>query len=313
MKLTRQVVYRLARWVFWGLAAYFILFFFLDNSSEILRTVREISPIQYFCSISIAIIGTLAAAMVWSITVSYYGVKRSVIDHARAWSISRISRYIPGKVLPLVLRFSQYEKGEASDVGAAFILESFTVLVMAGMAILLATVTGLIVIPQLAGWGILVLVISLLFALSSRNINERIDSILRRVRLPLSLVSHQWRRILFSSLAQAAIMAIHGLSLSVLIAPIDQISIVDWFRNTAIYYLAGLAGMASVFTPGGLGVREGVLAFFLSFHVPLSQAVIVSLAIRITSIVADVVTCAAFWSAQRFISARNRCRSNTNE
>lgn len=313
MNIRTQSTYRLARWFFWILAAYFIFVFFRDHQQEIQETVTSVSIIQYIISILIATAGTILAALVWAVTINRYGVRRNVVVHAKAWATSRIGRYVPGKLLPVVMRFAQYEKSEASNVGAAFILENVTVLATAATLVLSATIIGLIEIPHHGNWALLILTAILISSLTSRSLNKKFEIFLKRIRIPLTMVSHQWRSILMSSGAQICIMAIHGLSLTVLILPMDQVHVEEWFRNTAIYYLAGLAGMAAIFTPGGLGVREGVLAFFLSSHMPLTQAVIVSLAIRIVSILADVNTCATFWLTHWIVTCRRDLRNGRHE
>jgi uncharacterized membrane protein YbhN (UPF0104 family) len=47
-----------------------------------------------------------------------------------------------------------------------------------------------------------------------------------------------------------------------------------------IFAVSVLAGIASFFVPAGLGVREGVQTYLLSLFIPVSAAVLISLAMR---------------------------------
>jgi len=58
---------------------------------------------------------------------------------------------------------------------------------------------------------------------------------------------------------------------------------------TGVYAISWLIGYASLLTPGGLGVREGVQAYLLSFFLPLPIAIIISLACRIWITAGEIV------------------------
>jgi hypothetical protein len=52
--------------------------------------------------------------------------------------------------------------------------------------------------------------------------------------------------------------------------------------------ISGLLGLYSLFTPGGLGVREGVQAYLMSLFIPVSMAVLISIFSRIWMTLAEV-------------------------
>ena len=57
-----------------------------------------------------------------------------------------------------------------------------------------------------------------------------------------------------------------------------------------IYSISWLTGFLSILVPGGLGVRDGVQAYLLSFLVPAPVAVAIALLQRLWLTVGDVVT-----------------------
>ena len=59
-----------------------------------------------------------------------------------------------------------------------------------------------------------------------------------------------------------------------------------------IYAAAWTVGFLSVITPGGLGIREGMLSLLLSAYLPSSTATLVALLSRTWSLAADLVLAA---------------------
>ena len=62
-----------------------------------------------------------------------------------------------------------------------------------------------------------------------------------------------------------------------------------YFVILGIYPLAWTLGFLTFLTPAGLGVREGILVFLLSFYLPLPAAIIISLVSRLWNILFQVV------------------------
>jgi hypothetical protein len=65
-------------------------------------------------------------------------------------------------------------------------------------------------------------------------------------------------------------------------------------------------GLMSIVTPGGLGVREGAMAVFLSYHVPKYHALVISLAARVWWTFAELLCLMAvgFWVVVRKLRRR---------
>jgi uncharacterized membrane protein YbhN (UPF0104 family) len=73
---------------------------------------------------------------------------------------------------------------------------------------------------------------------------------------------------------------------------VKSLSPLGWRQFPAmmgIYATAWTVGFLSVVTPGGLGIREGVLSLLLSAYLPPATATLVALLSRLWSLAADVV------------------------
>lgn len=58
---------------------------------------------------------------------------------------------------------------------------------------------------------------------------------------------------------------------------------------TACYAFAWIVGFLSFLTPGGLGVREGLLSLLLASYMPLSQATLVALFYRVWILSTEII------------------------
>ena len=63
----------------------------------------------------------------------------------------------------------------------------------------------------------------------------------------------------------------------------------------SLYPFAWSIGFLSLITPGGLGVREGVLSLFLTTCLPSVTATLVALLSRLWIIVIEVILAAIAW------------------
>ena len=84
-----------------------------------------------------------------------------------------------------------------------------------------------------------------------------------------------------------------GLSFYTFASAVYQLSLAQLPIFIAIFAGAYVAGYLSLITPGGLGVREGVLTYLLSFYLPWEMAIIVSLLSRVW-LTAFELGCAGF-------------------
>jgi len=73
---------------------------------------------------------------------------------------------------------------------------------------------------------------------------------------------------------------------------VKSLSPLGWHQFPAmmgIYATAWTVGFLSVVTPGGLGIREGVLSLLLSAYLPPATATLVALLSRLWSLAAELV------------------------
>jgi uncharacterized membrane protein YbhN (UPF0104 family) len=79
-----------------------------------------------------------------------------------------------------------------------------------------------------------------------------------------------------------AVWALYGGACSLLTLSVANLDVQYFLPVASIYIVAWLIGFLSVFTPGGLGVREAVIIFFLQFLIDSTLAALLALVARLT-------------------------------
>ena len=219
-----------------------------------------------------------------------------------AWFYSQLGKYIPGKVFLYLGRLHFYvrEGRPAGPVSLAFGVEFvgnlaaaiFTVLI-AGFTLdvpgfdryrwLLAAALGAFVIglhPRVLEWGI-----------------TRAARLLRREPFPVTLSYPQLLRYLGLYVVN---WLLFGGALYVFIRSFYSLDISSILYLTGAFSFAGMVGILAVFSPSGLGVREGILALFLNQVMPTPVALVVAVASRLWLTIVELGCAGAVYLMIRF-------------
>jgi uncharacterized membrane protein YbhN (UPF0104 family) len=93
-----------------------------------------------------------------------------------------------------------------------------------------------------------------------------------------------------------AVWLIYGGSVYLLTASVYPVSLDALPTLTGMYALAWVLGFLSFITPSGLGVREGILSYMLSFVVPVPVAMLLALLLRVWMTAGELLsTAGAVW------------------
>lgn len=188
----------------------------------------------------------------------------------RAYYISHLGKYVPGKALALIMRGSLV-RSERVNVGVAVIAAFYEVMTLMAAGALVAAVLFSIQPPQIGGlpWnpvfaGLLLLGLVGL-PLMPAVFNRLVQGLARKFqnvtafRLPVLRSGTLLRGLLLASAAWALL----GLSLWALLQALLPrslpVSWQTWISCTAMVSLSYVAGFLAIVVPGGVGVREYVL------------------------------------------------------
>jgi hypothetical protein len=229
----------------------------------------------------------------------------------RAYLISHLGKYVPGKALVVVLRAGLVAPYGARPATAAFSTLYETLLMMASGGLLAAAIFGLsgggpllrLPVPMLGEIDMPLALLSLalggpLFVLVMPRVFPKVSAIVRAPFPgvgPESLPSFSGRLLaeclvwsvvgwFFCGMSQVAV--VRGIGLG---GPASAVGPADWPTVVASVALATLAGFVVAVFPGGLVVREGVLMAALGPLLGDREAVVAALALRLSWVAAEVV------------------------
>ena len=203
--------------------------------------------------------------MAWQVLTERAGIELPLAETARAWIWSTAGRFMPGKVLFVAGRIAPYgpEPRRLAVAGYLMIVE-FAVEVMSATLILLA---ALLVYPVPNTWRVPLACAAAVTAVMlsfPAVVNGGARLLLRRFKATDAPELALRRRDLLAACAltlchwTAYLAAIHLATRG-----LRPMSLAETIYTGGCLSAASLVGTLAVFTPGGLGVRESLLAQFL--------------------------------------------------
>jgi uncharacterized membrane protein YbhN (UPF0104 family) len=211
----------------------------------------------------------------------------------RAYVISHLGKYVPGKAMVVVMRVGLLVPYGARPATTAFAALYETLVMMAAGGLAAALGFALIEPQWLPAALGLALGLGLLAVVEPR-LFPRIGAV---IRLPfprvgaeaVPTVSH---RLLVEGLAWTlAAWTLLGLSLVAVVHSLTPVGIPveRWPTMIAGVALATVTGFAVAVLPGGLGVREGVLMTTMAPALGTNMAVVSALALRLVWVLAELL------------------------
>lgn len=255
--------------------------------------LTEFDPKYMFFSVIVLFISLLFPVFAWKYLIFSLGEKINTLSALRVWFISNLGRYVPGKVLQFagIVFFSGKEgvnKGKAIQSVLYSQITANGLGIFMGL-ILLTLKSGTKEFPNdfhmtliLIAIFILVLWFPALFLKSSNYFlqkfkKQKIEQTLSRqcylVYLALQIIN--WFLMSFSFIL--LVNSYTGLSVS---------------KNPEVLFILPISwtvGLIALFAPGGLGVREGAMTFWLSSFIPVEFALVLPWIYRILITIAELI------------------------
>jgi len=228
----------------------------------------------------------------WIGLVRLMGDRLPVTAAMRGYYVGHLAKYVPGKGLSLIMRVNLAVEGGVRPSVAALTAIYETLALMASGAIVAAVLFSTYIRPGRAElWHVLVLLAIALTPLLPGVFNRLV---LRLAKRFLTSENEQLPQLGYRTLLGGLALLslswfLFGASLEITLCAFDpQRSFFDnWLQSTAFIAVAYIAGFF-VPTSGGLGVREGLLVFFLEPELGI-KAVVPVLLLRLLWVAGEVV------------------------
>ena len=222
--------------------------------------------------------------------------------------LANITRYLPGRIWGVVRLISLSKQFGVSKtaVGSSLTLHVGVETAIGGVIALSllfseqAQETAQTVLKSMSGHTLLFTLVGLGFIggllLLIPTVSTHARQLLKTLRstgTPLFQKSfrHQW--ILNVFVGHLLLWGCQGFAFFLFVRCLVPVAWADIGVLTACYAFAWIVGFLSFLTPGGLGVREGLLSLLLSSYMPVSQATLVALLCRVWILSAELVLAGA--------------------
>lgn len=228
----------------------------------------------------------------WHLIVKAFGFNLNFPENARIWILSSLSRYIPGTIWQYIGRVElSHRAGVPRIITTTALLYEMLLTLTAGLFVGLVSVFFLDLqkIKHLYWLPILFIPLILLHpyvfsksALLIAKITKKETSV---GKLPLSS-----KQIFFIFPWFVVNFLISGIALAILVYSLGiKINVVSILMFSGFYALSWVLGFISIFAPGGFGITEASLAFFLSFSMPFAVASLIALLYRFFLTIAELL------------------------
>lgn len=195
----------------------------------------------------------------WRVVLAGWGGELGFRESARVWTISNLGRYIPGKIWQIgTLAVMAQARGVSSTaaVGAALIVT--VVNTVAGFVVLAATGARVLDVPAIGVAAIVLVGAGVLIAPPFLPWFGRLVARITRRDFAIPRIPH--RAIWIAALISAVSWVLYGLAFRVLTVGVLSMAPGAPGLYVAIYTGSYLAGFLALIVPGGVGVREVVMA-----------------------------------------------------
>lgn len=232
---------------------------------------------------------------IWRFILSSLGGRLRWSRAAQTWFLANLARYIPGNIWQFV---------GMAELAADDGVSRFTTFTSIALHQALGTVAGLVVAATyfaVAGQGpwldalrpLLWLAPLGLLLCQPRLLEWSMNQVLRLAKRPPIRVTLTWRQVWLLLLGYLAVWLLLGSAFALLASAVTAITPQQFLALVATWAAAYVIGYLSLFTPNGLGVREGVLVLVLGPLFPAPVPTVIALASRVWMVAGELIGAAA--------------------
>jgi glycosyltransferase 2 family protein len=263
-----------------------------------------------FLSFFFTLIAYLFQLMIWLYLARSFGIHLSFLTAANSWSLSQLGKYLPGKIGLFLIRMDTHPEIPKRIIAVATGVEFITAMASSCLLVLIS----ISFIPKWTSsssirWIALSLVCLFLIILYPPILKKLTDLTFRLIkREPLnSLPSYG---LLLKLVGFNMLVGIpYGLGLFFAFNCFYPIGWNYFLIITGVYYAAALAGVAAIFAPAGIGVREGIVFLILPALISKPVVIFATILTRIIITLAEIFLALLFFTLERY-SAQKKYTKN---
>jgi glycosyltransferase 2 family protein len=284
---------------------FFVVITFLLISSYVLKNFDELkgADISFnFFYLAASLLVTVFYVFNYSLIWQYITIKNGCgIELRKAITIrvySEFGKYMPGRALGLamVLFFYGREKKSKKVVGYCLFLE-YLATILGAVFIFLCSFFFVDIDVFEPYKGVAVALMGAFFVMMHPKILEKcINTFLRRTNYGEVVFDITYVQVLIITLLNVINWVLLGAALFLFINSVYSTPMMNYAYILGSLALASFSGLISLFTPAGLGVREGIIIFCLAVIIPKTVASVISVGSRLLIVTAEAVLLVVVYS-----------------
>jgi len=306
--MKKETLLKIAKYVIILLIFFFIFRYLYMNFSSLKFSDLNFHLGFLLLSVLVYLVHLLFNAFIWHIITLQNHCSINIFEAIKLRIYADFGKYIPGKVFAYGILLFSYEKNNIPKKKIAacsvqeFIISMLAAVVISLFSIYISDIKGLehykFIFLALAGGCFIFLYPPILQFLM--NIAFRI---LKKEKIALS---NSFGKGLVTLLLSLLSWLIFGWAFYFLIISLYPLSLQYYFFITGAFAIAGIIGFVSVFAPAGLGVREGVLIFTLSFLFTTAISSLISLLSRLWMTLSELLLLSIIFSIDFIVKRKKR-------
>ncbi len=281
-----------------------VIWFVISNISGNIDKLKDTDfssydPVYMFMAVLTVFISLIYPVFVWKFLIGSLGGKINTLPALKIWFVSNLGRYIPGKVLQLAgLVYFSAAEGVSKNKAVQSVL--YSQIASNGLGLLMGL--SLLFIKSSGGrfpntYHITIILTAVFFfvlwfpSFFLRSSNYFLSKF-NREKIDNSLSKRNY--ILFI-LFQTVNWVLMSFTFIILVNSYTSLSII---RNPEVLFILPISwtlGLIAFFAPGGIGVREGAMSFWLSGFIPLEYALVLPWIHRIIISFAEIILTTIFY------------------
>jgi len=232
----------------------------------------------------------------WGLALRLFSQNLGWRQSTKIWLLSQIAKYLPGGIWNLVGRVYWCEREGIPKIETVGSIVLETVLILLSGVIVVFSISVLGVDIGLKGSRVLYLVAILgglfVLLLTPSTWNKGLNFALRLLgkgEMRFDFDNNRRSDVLVLLVLYILAAIISGISFYLFTLSIYPLPFAALLPIMGIHWVSFILGFISPFVPSGLGIREGMLALLLSYYLPTSAAIIISLLARIWLIIGELI------------------------
>lgn len=289
--MERKTVIKFVKYTLVLLMFFFIIKFLYANINTLNFDEIHFNYFYLGLSVLIYLAHILCNAVIWYFITKQNQCNMGFFETLKVRIFSDFGKYIPGKVFAYGILFYSYDQKAISKKKIMFC--SFQELILGTLAAVIIALVSIFFsdIAILHKYNLIFLGLAIIcFVIMHPVILKFITNFFLRTfkKESISITSTYSQMLIILGLFLVSWL-VFGWAFYFFINSFFQYSINSYFFTTGAFAIAGLIGFVALFAPAGIGVREGILIFILTFIFPAAIATLISLISRIWMTICELL------------------------